>query len=89
MKFNYSKIIPVILIIVVLLLIPFGTDSVNVYGCEITAHKAALYTIVRIEAFGFTRTKICFFPSNLDANNNLAAFVKTSDNFNNTLKDLL
>lgn len=84
-----KRIIAITLIVLVLLLVPFDSSSVDVYGCEITAYKAALYTVVRIEAFGFTRTKLYFFPSNFDANNNLKVSSEIVGSFSDAFKDIL
>lgn len=78
-----------ILLILLFLLIPFSSSSANVYGCEITVYKAVLYTVVRIEVFGFVDTEFYFFPSNIDANQNFKATKDTFGDINESLYDII
>ena len=74
MSINFKNILLILLIVSVVLLIPFSVESASVYGVEVKTYNAVIYTVVRIEAFGFARTQVYFFPENIDARNNLYAF---------------
>lgn len=60
----------IVLCIIAFLLIPFKVDKISLSGSEVKIYKAAVYSVVRVNILGITKTKVYLFPSNLDANNN-------------------
>lgn len=84
-----KKVLAILCVIAILLMIPFGCEKASYSSIDITLYKAALYTVVRIEAYGITRTRVYFFPSNLDANNNLSAFDDLMGSLSDTMSGLL
>ena len=65
-----QKKLIIILCIIVFLLFPFKVDKISLSSSEIKIYKAAVYSVVRVNVFGITKTKVYLFPSNFDANNN-------------------
>lgn len=78
----------IIFIVAFLLFFPFDIKTINVLGSETTLYKATLYSVIRTEAVGLVKTKFCFFPSNLDANNNFDTLSNAFDSLNDNLNDL-
>ena len=81
------SLIIVVCIAIFLLVVPIGFDKASYLGCEATIVKAPLYSVVRVEVMDLQRTKVYFFPNNLDANNNFDALEQHGKNLEFLLQE--
>lgn len=78
----------IIFCIIASLLIPFNIDNISISGSDIKLYKAGLYTVARINVLGLTKTKVYFFPSNIDANNNFKVMTDKLGDIGDSLNGL-
>ena len=69
-------------LVLILFCIPFNINKSTLFGSETTIYKAVLYSVVRVDVMGLKRTKVYFFPSNFDANNNFEVVADYSTEIN-------
>lgn len=68
-----------VFVVAFMLLFPFHTKRVDLGVGEVSLYRAAIYSVVKVDVFGYSRTKLYLIPSNFEANHNFNMLTQTAN----------